>query len=188
MKYKITILPVIISAVVGILFSPGQIFAHTLTTDGTIGAVQHIDPEDDPVAGEPAFFFFEIKDRDNKFAPRECTCIVTIEKAGVIISTQNLFADTTSPSLENASFSFTFPERDVYKVILKGTPAASGKFQEFTISTDIRVERTTERPVGTDTNTPQQQNWFIRHNIHFVGSGLILIIFVFFLIRSNKSK
>lgn len=49
------------------LILPTIASAHVLKTDGSIGAVVHIDPDDDPIIGKSANFFLEFKDTKNKF-------------------------------------------------------------------------------------------------------------------------
>ncbi len=46
----------IIAAVLVVLPHIG--FAHILSTDGRIGAVMHIDPDDNPIAGQPTKVLF----------------------------------------------------------------------------------------------------------------------------------
>jgi hypothetical protein len=44
-----------------------QASAHVLLSNNTVGGVLHIDPEDDPIAGQPAKFYIELKDKQNQF-------------------------------------------------------------------------------------------------------------------------
>lgn len=117
---------------------PPAVSAHELKTDGNIGAVLHVDPEDDPIAGEPSSFYFEFKDLKKQFDSKKCNCVITVSQDGKVIHSQKLFQDIHKPSLTNASFVFTFPKKDVYQVIVKGVPTAKS-FQPFTLSYDIHV-------------------------------------------------
>src|SRR5947207_173429 len=92
-----------------ILFFSGSVSAHILQTDKNIGAVLHIDPEDDPIAGEQSGFFFEFKDIQNKFEPKNCTCTISIIRENKEIYSQPLFQDNVNPSLSNSSLFYTFP-------------------------------------------------------------------------------
>ena len=56
--------------------------AHILKTDGSIGAVLHIDPDDDPIARQSSYFFFEFKDKQNIFKLENCDCKITIFEQG----------------------------------------------------------------------------------------------------------
>ena len=55
--------------------------AHILITDEGIGAVVHINPDDDPIVDSLTSFFFEFKDQKNKFQPKLCDCRVVILEA-----------------------------------------------------------------------------------------------------------
>lgn len=116
-------------------------FAHVLESDGTIGAVIHISPDDDPIAGKESGFFFEFKDKENKFTPENCRCTFTILQAGKEIYSQPLFQGNTNPSLDNASVLYTFPEKNIYTVRVTGEPTTQNAFEPFTLSYDIRVSR-----------------------------------------------
>ncbi len=135
------------------LLLPQVTFAHILKTDGVIGAVLHVNPEDDPIAGEESSFFFEFKDKTNKFDPADCECIVTILQSGKQIYSQNLFENNDAPSLENASFSFTFPQKNVYKISISGKPIKANSFQVFNLEYDIRVSREIEAKVSSGSNS-----------------------------------
>src|SRR5689334_16513316 len=83
------------------LFLPQKVSAHILKYDGSIGAVLHVNPDDDPIAGETTGFFFEFKDKKNKFLPENCDCLVRVTKEGSEIYSQDLFKDNPNPSLTN---------------------------------------------------------------------------------------
>ncbi len=115
-----------------------QVFGHTLQTQGSIGAVLHIKPDDDPIIGEPAFFFFEFKDKKDTFKASECECTVTILEAGKKVYEDTLMIDEAGKN--SMHFSFTFPRKNIYSVIVKGT-SSSNSFQSFTLTYDFRVKR-----------------------------------------------
>lgn len=161
------------------LLFTSPIFAHTLKSDGSIGAVIHIDPEDDPIIDEPANFFFEFKDTENKFNPTDCTCLVTVSKAGQEFFSEQLETSTQEPSLTSASFSFTFPEKGVYQVKVAGTPTATSSFEPFEITYDLRVDRESSSNPG--------QN-FIEENLHWLIIGIAVLIFGGALLTSRSRK
>jgi hypothetical protein len=130
-----------ILALLLVLLSSTQAFAHVLETDGPIGAVFHVSPDDDPIAGEPADFFFEFKDRENRFTPSQCDCTVAISQHNEEIFVSSLTAHSTDPNLESASFSFTFPQKDIYTITITGKPMDGKAFTPFTLKYDLRVER-----------------------------------------------
>lgn len=64
---------------------PQTASAHVLQTDGSIGAVLHVDPDDNPIIGEKATFFFDLKD-------------VTESSILKVVAARRLFFRTTSKS------------------------------------------------------------------------------------------
>jgi hypothetical protein len=115
--------------------------AHVLKSDGSVGAILHVSPDDDPIAGVQTDFFFEIKDKENKFTPENCDCTATVFQNGKEIYSQPLFQNNNNPSLENASFSYVLPQKDVYKIQISGKSVTAGAFEHFTLTWDIRVAR-----------------------------------------------
>jgi hypothetical protein len=115
--------------------------AHVLATDNNIGAILHVDPNDDPIAGEQAGFLFEFLDKQNKFQPKICDCTFLISENGVEIFSQPLFKLNPNPSLNQASVFYTFPKIDVYQIQVIGTPTVPNGFQPFTLTWNWRVDQ-----------------------------------------------
>lgn len=156
-----------------VLVFPTVISAHILQTDGTIGAVLHINPDDDPIANQQAGFFFEFKDTANKFTPDNCDCTFVVLENGKQIYSQPLFQNNEKPSLTNASVFFTFPEKNVYQVQIIGKPNRPNVFQTFTLTYDIRVDR------DNKTNQPNQNSWLSEHTGHLlVGIGMLIFVII----------
>jgi len=175
---------------------PLLVFAHVLKTDGSIGAVLHIDPEDDPVANKPAGFFFEFKDIKNKFDPASCECNFSIIQAGKQIYSQPLFPGTdkqsfsmSKPSLDNASVFYTFPERDIYQIIVDGKPKKAGAFANFKLVYDVRVARGENAIAQANTPVPvPKPNWLSVNSIYLMAGIVILIALPGFFIFQKMKK
>jgi hypothetical protein len=146
-------------------------FAHVLKTDGTIGAVLHIDPEDDPIAGQDASIFFEFKDTKNQFKVENCNFNVVITEDGQELSRQQL-ADSSSHII------YSFPHKGIYTVTVSGVPN-NGSFQQFSLSYDVRVARE-----GTSTNTSPNHLPWITAGVLALGLPLAL----FFKLRHTKPR
>lgn len=168
------------------LLSANPALAHTLKTDGSIGAVLHVTPEDDPIVGEATNFFFDIKDKSNKFTPESCDCIASILQDGKEISTQSLFQNNPNPSLEDASFSYRFPQRNVYMIRIVGKPKTQGTFEPFTLEWDQRVARVSEdsKRSATEKNSSGIWKWIFP----VVGLAFIGYIIYYSSVRKDKSK
>lgn len=176
LKLQSTLLLLFLSAY--FFFLPTLVNAHILKADGAIGAVLHIDPEDDPIVGQQAGFFFEFKDKRNKFQSSNCDCIFSIIQGGKEIFNQPLFKGNSNPSLTNASVFFRFPERDVYQVRVVGKPITSDKFQPFTLTYDIRVSREDDINSGSKPSSSA--------NILVIISSVIFLLFIAFIVSKLK--
>lgn len=172
------VLPITIAFVfLGVL--PSSVLAHTLKSDGSIGAVIHINPEDDPIAGEPSSFFFEIKDKQKRFKPELCGCTVRIYKDTTELLNTPLYNQSQTASLDESSFDYTFPSKGIYTIKVVGKPIQTDAFQLFTLTYDIRVER--EVNPASNTTVPATQSNFRVHWYHYLGIAVITIVFLIFL-------
>lgn len=172
--FTLTILPVVLIA--------GKSYAHVLQSSGSVGAVMHISPDDAPVAGVRSDFFFEFKDKKDKFDPKICNCTVSIIEADKPIFSSGLFSTNSSPSLDNASFSFTFPRRDVYEVRITGEPRDGKTFTPFTLTYDIRVEKEAE-DASSVRSSKSNENWVATHIPYVIGVPVVFIILAFVIKR-----
>jgi hypothetical protein len=146
--------------------------AHVLKTDGTIGAVLHLDPEDDPIANYPANFYLDFKDTVSKFNFKDCKCVINITKNG-----QNVY----SQDLISPYFTYTFPEKNVYILEVIGRPLDGNSFNEFKLDYQIRVAREI-----SNNSQKVSSNWFVSHIFLTVGLGFIVSFLIFYLVIQSK--
>lgn len=151
---------------------PQAAAAHFLSTDGNIGAVLHIDPDDDPIINQNATFFFDITDKQGKFQFANCQCTVTVSESG-----QQL----TSQPISSPNFSFIFPKKDVYRVSLIGAPNIAQSFQPFTIVWNLRVDR-------DQTSTTSSNSFLLFLGSHVIHLVLILAGSVIVIYQVNQQK
>ncbi|MDB4939877.1 MAG: hypothetical protein JWO40_302 [Candidatus Doudnabacteria bacterium] len=156
--------------------------AHVLKSDGEVGAVLHIDPDDDPIANEPAAFYFAIKDTSGKFDPSKCDCHFIVTK-----DQQTVFDKPISIIKQSGEWDgiigYTFTDRAIYSVLLKGTPKTTNAFQPFNLDYDIRVSRTANATAPGTSNSSSTQI----HLVHFVLFGIAFIA-IFYIIWDEKRK
>lgn len=173
---------VVLSICIAILaLLPTVGFAHVLKTDGSIGAVLHVDPADDPEVGKPATFFFEFKDKQNNFSLQKCDCAVSIVKGG-----REVYSGTLSGAggLESPLFQYTFTERGIYTVKASGSPRIADNFQNFSLSWDVRVDK-------GDGSVPATESSGGGHTLHFIllGGAFVVIFgkYAFDVYKNKKS-
>lgn len=156
------------------LLIPVNVYAHVLQTNGTIGAVMHVDPNDDPTSGQPATISFTFKDTADKFTPQNCDCHVKILENGSTIYAQPIFQNTQTPSTANASVIYTFPQPDVYQIVVTGAPITKNGFQSFTLTFAIR----TEQPLSSSQPTPPVITFLTTYFGYIIAGSIIAILLI----------
>lgn len=153
--------------------------AHEWQTDGAITVLLHTNPNDDPVADQPAELLFGITDTTKHFSVSNCDCAVTISKGAEQIASAPLTTLAPEPTIFSFSMPFTFPKAAVYHIVVTGSPKTSGAFQKFQVAYDLRVER--------DPNAvPSGLDWM--SYLAIAGVVLIILISVYFVYREIKSE
>jgi hypothetical protein len=186
-------IPLLTVFVTGLILAQ-PVEAHVLKTDGSIGAVLHVDPDDNPIAGKLATFFFEIKDRQRKFQQQDCNCTVTITENGKQLLSQQLdnanlvqpTGTSVDPTLNSPLFTFTFPEKAVYLLVLHGVPTIGGSFQPFTLTYDIRVA--TQASASTTASPWSDWATILHHALFVIGFAVFIGLVVLDKVRSRKAR
>jgi hypothetical protein len=62
------------------ILATGPIYAHEISTDGPISATMHIEPADEPGAGEFSYLHFIFQDSERKLDVTKCDCSVSLQK------------------------------------------------------------------------------------------------------------
>lgn len=122
-----------ICSVAILLVAPAS--AHTLKTDGTISAVLHFQPDDDPVSEKPTEYILFLNDSTKRFSMAECNCTIAIKKDGKTISASPLRLN----SQNIIGGTITFRQAGAYEVVFQGSPIKTDTFQPFTLSYLERV-------------------------------------------------
>ena len=123
-----------------------------MKVDGNAGVVIHVDPNDDPVAGEPARVFLEIKHKSPQFNAAACDCRLRISRDGTTVVEQAVRPGDFHSSVA----SLVFPAGGIYRVAVSGKPSAGAGFDPFEVAFDVRVENA----AGA---APPQESWASRH-------------------------
>ncbi len=118
-----------------IIALPNIASAHVLKVDGNIGAVLHINPDDNPTVGHPTDYVISFNDGTGEFSLPECNCSMSFIENGKTIDTKPLSVSGDQTS-ENH---YTFTKSNVYTMRLTGTPKTPGTFQPFNLNYEVRV-------------------------------------------------
>jgi hypothetical protein len=110
--------------------------AHVLKTDGSIGGVLHIAPDDNPKSGVLINYEVEFNDTQSLFKLEHCSCTATLQENGKTLSSAPL--TVTGP--QNSINTITFPSADVYTLQITGKPKDVGSFSPFELDYLVRVE------------------------------------------------
>jgi hypothetical protein len=132
---KRSLLVVVLGACLALVALPGAASAHVLKVDGTVGAVLHINPDDNPESGVPTDYVLSFTDDGSKLTARNCDCRVSFLEQGKTVGSSHITLSSNMAS-ENT---FIFPRPDVYTVRVSGTPLRPGAFRPFTLNYTVRV-------------------------------------------------
>jgi hypothetical protein len=148
--------------------------AHFIKTNNDFGLTFHIDPGDDPVVGKKATVYLEIKDKQNKFAALDCDCRAKITGSGGEVYNSKIFTQTNQTNdIAKPAFQVVFPKKDIYTLEIQGK-SMTNTFSEFTIKTEIRVEKMESNETGVTGFL--QKHWL--HGVIFGGGFLVLFVLI----------
>lgn len=157
-----------------VFIAPQKVFAHFLAVDNGISAYLHIDPNDDPIAGETAILNFDIHDEQKHFMLATCDCSVFIKENGKTLFSDNLKKHMAKNSIGTGSVSYIFPSATVYTIEVVGKPLQKNSFQPFDLQWDFRINH------AVSTQKQKVQTLPLRYGIIF---GIILIILLAYCIK-----
>lgn len=171
---KLRIFLVLVAVVFCLRAVPAQ--AHVLITDntGTIGAILHITPDDDPIAGEPSSLFFDIQsDAFSKHA-HSVVLQITDDKGHTVDVPAQLIGSSVSAN-------YIFPQQGVYKIVLSAhAHAETGSHEAAHAHTFTHTQRVARGLAGSVLDEPT-------HTWADIGLVLSLCSLVLlFIIGKNK--
>lgn len=116
------------------VLSADEAQAHVLKSDGSMGAILHIQPDDAPVAQVPTTYVLSFQETAGSFSLGSCTCGVTILSDNMTVATQSLSGSGTV-----GTSTYTFSKVGVYDIRVAGRPKSGSSFAPFTLDYIIRV-------------------------------------------------
>jgi hypothetical protein len=138
--------------------------AHKVTIAEDVGATLHIEPNDNPRAGEPAQAWFALTRKGGKALPlAECNCQLSVfseprkpeESALLQPSLKSVVAEKYQ-GIPGADI--TFPKPGAYQLQLVGKPIKGEGFKPFQFKFEVTVAAGTSQPLPTIANTSQVKN------------------------------
>lgn len=111
----------LICTVMAVCLLPASVHAHVLISDDTkkVGAVLHLTPDDDPIAGEPSELFFDIQSNEVSQQTHSFTLKVVAGDGGEAFVPIQVAGSTVSAR-------FAFPSQGAYTISLHAEPLAIG--------------------------------------------------------------
>jgi hypothetical protein len=169
---------IINSFLLALVILPSAVYAHELAISGTIGAVMHVDPEDNPVAGEMTTFNFEFKDSNpqHHFNLNECNCEFNLTQDKVSAFSQTV--DSSMIVQDSTLFiQHQFGEAGLYHITITGTPKIANAFDQFSLAYDLEVQKGSVVASATSTSSFLQT-----HLVHILlfGIGMLVVLIMIF--------
>ena len=115
--------------------------AHFPQADGAITVILHVNPNDDPIIGQPATLLFDVSDDDNRFQAANCDCDIIVSENGKQLVNDSPQQVDKSHSIFDFQVPFVFPQPAIYHIVMTGAPKNPGSFQKFSLAWDFRADR-----------------------------------------------
>jgi hypothetical protein len=172
-------------------------FAHTIKIAADVGATLHIEPNDNPRAGEPAQSWFALTRKGGKpITLKECICNLAIYAEPHSPSEPALLKPLLKPvKAERYSGTpgaeITFPKPGSYQLWLNGKPATGESFKPFELKFTVTVVSGKKAEVPSEINVAEKPQGMViglgQYSI-FLGVILLSIGGLFFLVQVTKGR
>ncbi|MGM3306223.1 hypothetical protein ACSQ6I_09610 [Anabaena sp. WFMT] len=174
--------------------------AHTVKIAGDVGGTIHIEPNDNPRAGEPAQTWFALTRKGGKVLPlKECNCQLAIYAEPHTPGEPALLEPDLIPVQAERyqgipGAEITFPKPGVYELQLKGKPVTEANFRPFELKFQVTVTAgkavAAPQSVQNVAETNQQQSTAIEfiQPIIILAITLLSLGIVIFLVKALKKE
>jgi hypothetical protein len=170
-----------------LLLLPLSLSAHEIKTSGTLNVLLHMEPLDNPAAGEDAQLLFSVEDTAAKFKFSDCTCRVIVKSS----DDKELFNRLVTPEddapdwgVNVARIPFVFPQIGIYRVFLQGT-STKNTFAAFNLEYDKRIERQSENESLSKVQKDEDSGWL---SDYYLIGGLIIVFGIIIYEVSNRLR
>jgi hypothetical protein len=138
--------------------------AHKVKIAEDVGATLHIEPNDNPRAGESAQAWFALTRKGGQAIPlAECNCQLSVfskpHKSGESPLLQPSLKAVVAERYQGIpGANITFPKPGAYQLQLIGKPIKGANFKPFEFKFEVTVAAGTSQPVPTVTNSTKVEN------------------------------
>ncbi|HVS79356.1 MAG TPA: hypothetical protein VHF05_00010 [Candidatus Paceibacterota bacterium] len=159
--------------------------AHTTETNAGTSVLLHVDPDDDPIAAQPANIILIYQNGTSTLDLSTCQCAASVEQNG-----QTLLSEDFSSSIDvaiaggSAEFPFTFPAKGVYEITVEGKPKAGAAFEPFSVTFDQRVDRAAPAPAAI----PWWKRFPETRSLNIAIAFIVLALAAFFVYRDARRR
>ncbi|MFN6154253.1 MAG: hypothetical protein ACK4YK_06805 [Dolichospermum sp.] len=175
-----------------------QVLAHTVKISADVGATIHIEPNDNPRAGEVTQAWFALTRKGGKVIPlKDCNCQLAIYAEPHAVGEPALLEPPLKPIQAERyqgipGAEVTFPKPGAYQLQLSGKPVNEGSFKPFelkfvvTVTTGKNIDTLQSRPSvnenqqGTTIGLAQPLIWL---GILLLSGGILV-----FLVQTMKKN
>jgi hypothetical protein len=167
---------------IGLLFSSGVAEAHVLKEDNGYSAVLHIDPDDEPLAGQPTRLNFLMDSQNGGFSQNSYHIGLVIMANGKVLQRSTVEPAEFGDAGDGIA-TFTFPSLNVYTLTLNGV-LASNNSQQFHMVYLVRVAGS----VGADGNVTASQAASNGAQVVILSAGSLAILGLISFAVINQGK
>ncbi len=159
------------------VLTPQAASAHVVITDARheVGAVLHINPDDDPVAGEPSSIFFDVRMAVLPSNPHLVNLKVT-NSAG-----ESTYVPTSVDGTKVAG-AYSFPSQGVYQINLIIDTGRSGTGDQPRYLSFVQSQRVSRGVISNPLDTPQ----FVWAEVLLIVSGGALAILIVMFVTDHR--
>ncbi|MCC5648373.1 hypothetical protein LC609_00715 [Nostoc sp. XA013] len=121
------------------------VFAHKVEVAGDVGGTLHIEPNDNPRAGEPSLAWFALTRRGGRVIPlSQCNCQLAVYAQPYAAGEPPLLEPQLEPVAAERyqgipGAEVVFPKPGIYQLQLNGKPLSGARFKPFEFKFEVTV-------------------------------------------------
>jgi hypothetical protein len=197
--YKSKVKYLLLLVLSGLIFTTNtQVSAHTVKISGDVGGTVHLEPNDNPRAGEVTQAWFALTRKGGKVIPlKDCNCQLAIYAEPHVAGEPALIAPPLKPIQAERyegipGAEITFPKPGAYQLQLTGKPVTEGNFKPFDLKfvVTVAIGKAVDIPQPGQNVKENQPGTTIGLAQPLIGLGILLITgsIIVFLVQRMKNN